>query len=144
MLVNDGVEYNDYIGLKDGFQAEGAVVSVVSPQKYTRVETVDGYKRGEDIEADSSIDSIFGENYDGLIIPGGVLSTGLLKEDARVLKLVTSFHTLGKPIFASGNSVELLYESHVLPRQILVREGSPMTGFIGRAVTVLMNYSSFT
>lgn len=144
MLVNDGVEFGDFEGLKVGFQAEGASIVVVSPQKYLSVESVDGYKRGRDITADISFESVFEEDYEGLIIPSGVLSTGLLKEDARVLQMVTSFHAKGKPIFASGNSVELLYESHVLPRQVLVREEAPLPGFIGKAVTVLINYSSFT
>jgi putative intracellular protease/amidase len=140
MLVTDGVDYRECQQLREGFSGEGAVVTVTTPQNYLTIETVEGCRRGRDLTVDLPLSAVNPEECDGLIIPNGVLSTGLLRQDACVLQFIVSLHQRGLPIFASGESVQLLYDSHVLSRHIVVREGSgALEHFIGRAIRVLVD-----
>lgn len=134
MLITDGVDYNECTQLQSGFGDEGAKVMLTTPHAFLTIETVEGHKRGPDLTIDIDMDMVEREGFDGLIIPHGVLSTGMLKEDARVLQLITNFYREVKPIFASGNSVELLYNCHILPRQVVVRDSDTISAFVEKAV----------
>ena len=142
MLISDGIEQEEYEELKRGFEQELAEVFSTSPQEYLTIETVSQHRRGKDITIDFPLEAVEAESFDGLIIPDGLLSTDLLRRDLRVIELVQSFHQLRLPIFASGRAVDILYASHTLPEQVLVREGSPMSSFIQQAVEVLLESAS--
>jgi len=140
LLICDGVEWKEYEQLKMGFELEQARVWTTAPLKYPAVESVDQGKPSEEIIIDLTFDVASRMHFDGLIIPDGALSTDILRRDKRVIELIFMFHQMQLPIFASGNAVELLYESRVLSEQIVVREGTPMQGFLDQAVGVLLDY----
>jgi putative intracellular protease/amidase len=140
LLITDGVDETEFDQIKQGFLSENAVVYVTTPQEYLTVESVTGTRRGKDIIVDLPFEAVASSQFDGLIIPDGLLSTDRLKKDPRVLELVYTFHQRRLPIFASGLAVQLLYESQVLSEQIVVREGTPMRNFLDQAVEVLLDY----
>lgn len=139
MLVMDGVMYQEVRALQDGFEREYAEVFLSSPHDYLTVETVLDNKRGPDLPLDFPLVTVTPELFDGLIIPHGLLSTDLLKRESGVQELIRAFHALGLPLFASGEAVQLLYDSGVLSETILVRDASAdLGGFILKAVDILL------
>ena len=144
MIVTDGVDRDEYVQLKEGFESEQATVIVTSPQNYLTVETIQDGRRGEDILIDVPFDALEGIQFDGLVIPDGILSSDFLKKDKRVLHMVLQFHKKRLPIFASGNAVQVLYETQVLFSQVVVRESTPLPQFLDKAVEVLLDHVPFT
>jgi len=139
MLVGDGVDRLELEKIKMGFEEEDAAVLVTSPLQYLTVETAENGRRGEDLPLDIPFDALEGLEFDGLIIPDGILSTEMLRRELRVIDLISRFHEQGKPIFASGNAVQLLYDSRVLSHHVVVREGTPLSDFLDQAVSVLLD-----
>jgi putative intracellular protease/amidase len=142
MVISDGVDRQEVEQLRFGFQDENASIVMTTPQTYITVETSEGGRRGADLTIDIPFEAVHEIDFDGLIIPDGLLSTDMLRRDVRVIDLIFRFHQKGRPIFASGNAVQLLYDSQVLSHQIVVREGTPMDTFLDQAVSVLLDYPS--
>lgn len=138
MLITNGVEEQEYMQLKKGFESEQASVIVTSPGQYITVESLRGNERGEDIITDIPLDGLEGLYFDALVIPDGLLSTDALRKNNRVINLISAFHDQGLPIFASGRAIEILYDCKVLFSQIVVREETPIDIFLDKAVTVLV------
>jgi protease I len=139
MLVCDGVDEQEYEQLRRAFEDEGARVLVTSPQPYGSVESLSGPRRGRDVLIDLPFEAVSEYEFDGLILPEGLLAVEEMRKDSRVLDLIFSFHQAGLPIFASGSASQLLYASRVLSEQILVREGTAMDDFVDQAVGVLLD-----
>lgn len=139
LIVMDGVDYQEYEDLKRGLEEENALVYVATPQEYLTVETIYNGRRGKDILADLPFEVAGQMQFDGLLIPNGMLSADLLSKNDQVIQLVANFHQKGLPIIASGNAVQVLYESQVLSEQVLVREETPIDTFLSRAVSLLVD-----
>ena len=142
LLVSDGVDQGEVEQLRQAFEREDALVLVSCPHDAVVVETVYNGRRGKDIAIDVPLEVAAEVAFDGLVIPDGLLSSLSLRRDRRVVDLVAYFHQRRLPIFASGNAVEILYESQVLFQQIVVREGSPLSLFVEKAVGVLLDKPS--
>lgn len=140
MIVIDGVEEEEVNQLKGGFEEENAEVFLVTPQEFCTVETVSRGKRGKDIATDIPFDGLNQLEFDGLVIPGGAISTQLLRKSEGVLLLIKDFHSKSLPIFASGDASEILYDCDVLSHQVVVREGSPFAQFLDQATEALLSY----
>jgi putative intracellular protease/amidase len=142
MVISDGVDKQEVEQLRNGFTEENASIVITTPQTYVTVETSENGRRGADITIDIPFEAVHEIDFDGLVIPDGLLSTDMLRRDVRVIDLVFRFHQKGRPIFASGNAVQLLYDSQVLSHQIVIREGTTMSAFLDQAVGVLLDYPS--
>lgn len=138
MIVSTGVEEHEVSQIKRHFAAEQAQVFVASPEPYLTVEAANNGKRGCDIIVDLPLTEVRATDFHALVLPDGLLSSTLLAQDGVVRSTIYEFYQQGVPIFASGKAVELLYESHVFPRQILVRDGEPLSLFLEQAVSILL------
>jgi len=144
VLLTDGVDHAEYAQIRKGFEREEATVMVTSPQESLSIETISGSRRGPDILVDIPFEAVEELAFDGLIIPDGILSTELMRKDVRVITMIHGFHQKQLPIFASGNAVQLLYDSQVLSEQVVVREGTPLGLFVDKAVEVLLDRAPYS
>lgn len=140
MLVCDGVDREEVELLHQALEREHAQVLLTSPQDYLMVETISNGRRGADLTVDVTFESVQELKIDAVIIPDGLLSTDGLRHDLRVIEFLHASHKRGIPLFASGNAVQLLYDSKVLSQQVVVREGTPLNVFIDQAVEVLLKF----
>jgi len=143
ILVTDGVEEEEYKQLRRAFESEYAQVFTTTPQEYLSVESIKDGHRGEDITVDLSFDSVLSLAVNALVIPDGLLSTTALCENLEVLDFVYTLHQREVPIFASGEAARLLYASHVLSEQVVVREGTSLPYFLNQAVKVMIESASY-
>lgn len=98
-LVEHGFEQSELFEPKKALEAAGATVEIVSPQKTS----VKGWKDknwGEEIKVDRHVDSAKAEDYDALLLPGGVMNPDYLRANASAVKFVKGFVDAGKPIAA--------------------------------------------
>jgi protease I len=96
-LVEHGFEQSELLEPKKALEQAGAVVDVISPQRGH----VKGWKHtdwGDKVEVDHVLDQVRADDYDGLLLPGGVMNPDRLRINQRAVGFVTEFVTANKPI----------------------------------------------
>ena len=78
----------------------GADVQVVSPSAEGKIK---GWKHtdwGKKVKVDMGLNEANADNFDALVLPGGVMNPDHLRRDPLVLEFVKSFFKAGKPVGA--------------------------------------------
>lgn len=99
IVVTDGFEQSELTEPKQALEQAGAQTQIVSPKS----DNVRGWKHtewGDQFRVDVPIDNANPEDYDALLLPGGVMNPDKLRRDERVLSFVKTFSDAGKPIAA--------------------------------------------
>ena len=99
MLATNGFEQVELTSPRDALQDAGAQTHLVSPQSGT-IKAWDGDDWGDTFEVDQTLDEVTPEDYDALLLPGGVLNPDNLRVNDDAVALVRSFVESGKPIAA--------------------------------------------
>jgi protease I len=97
ILVENGFEQVELTGPREAIEQAGADVSVVSPVEGK----VKGWKFtewGDDVAVDVPLDAARQEDFDALLLPGGVINPDKLRINPQAVALVKAFHDAGKPI----------------------------------------------
>lgn len=113
ILVADGFEQSEFTEPRKALEAEGAHVSVISP-KGGKVRAWDETDWGNEYEVDETLDAANADNYDSLLLPGGVLNPDKLRIDEKAVDFVDSFLRSGKPIAAICHGPWTLVETKAL------------------------------
>lgn len=98
-LVENGFEQSELIEPKKALEAAGARVDVVSPCQGK----VKGWQHtdwGQDVTVDVALDSASPDNYDALLLPGGVMNPDKLRANPKAVQFVRAFVSSGRPIAA--------------------------------------------
>ena len=96
-LVEHGFEQSELLEPKAALEAAGAEVDIVSPQQ----RKVKGWKStnwGDEVAVDRHLDDAIAGEYDGLLLPGGVLNPDRLRINEKAVRFVRAFVDSGKPI----------------------------------------------
>ena len=99
ILVENGFEQVELTEPKKALEAEGAETHIVSPQD-GQVKGWDHTKWGDKFDVDKKLDSAKADDYDGLLLPGGVMNPDHLRSNKTAVAFVDAFLTSGKPIAA--------------------------------------------
>src|SRR5271168_4804854 len=124
LLVGDYVEDYEVMVAFQLFQVVGHTVHAVCPDKragehvVTSIHDFEGEqtyseKRGHNFRLNATFAEIQGDDYDGLVIPGG-RAPEYLRLDPRVLKLVRHFFETNKPVAAICHGPQILAAAGVL------------------------------
>ncbi|HMF62344.1 MAG TPA: type 1 glutamine amidotransferase domain-containing protein [Vicinamibacterales bacterium] len=98
-LVDNGFEQSELLDPKKALEQAGAEVHVVSPQ----TGEVKGWQHtdwGQKVRVDRELSSARPADYDGLLLPGGVMSPDRLRANPKAVAFVKEFVTANKPIAA--------------------------------------------
>ena len=98
-VVENGFEQSELVEPKKALEAAGATVDVVSPQP----KSVKGWKHtawGDEIAVDRQLAGASADEYDALLLPGGVMNPDKLRMNPKAVAFVKSFVDAGKPIAA--------------------------------------------
>jgi protease I len=99
ILVANGFEQDELLSPREALENAGAQTQVVSPEKGK----VKGWKTadwGKEVNVDVPLESADPENYDALLLPGGVMNPDHLRRNEKALEFVRSFFDAGKPVGA--------------------------------------------
>jgi protease I len=99
MLVANGFEQVELTGPKKALEDAGAQVSIVSPEP-GRVKGWNSTDWGEEFEVDVPLKEARSENFDALVLPGGVMNPDKLRRNEWALQFVRAFVDSGKPTAA--------------------------------------------
>ncbi|RYF99006.1 MAG: type 1 glutamine amidotransferase, partial [Chitinophagaceae bacterium] len=106
---------------KKALEEAGATVDIVSPQR----DSVKGWDHDHwsiDVKVDKLVSEADMEQYDALVIPGGVINPDLMRRDKDCVDFARQFLEAGKPVAAICHGPQLLIETGML-------KGREMTSF---------------
>jgi protease I len=98
-LVDNGFEQSELAEPKKALEAAGARVDIVSPQSGK----VKGWQHkdwGTEIAVDRDLNGATADEYDALLLPGGVMNPDQLRSNQAAVAFVKAFVDAGKPIAA--------------------------------------------
>ena len=97
IVVANGFEQIEMTDPRDALENAGATTELVSIES----DEVKGWNHtewGDTFAVDVPIDEADPDEYDALLLPGGVMNPDKLRRDERVLRFVRSFFDEGKPV----------------------------------------------
>ena len=113
ILATDGVERVELTEPRKALDAAGARTTVVAPKSGS----IKGWEHdhwGESISVDQSLDNARADQFDALMLPGGVMNPDHLRQNERAVEFVRSFFEAGKPVAAICHGPWMLVEADVL------------------------------
>ena len=113
ILATDGVEQVELTEPRKALEAAGATTKVVSP-KSDSIKAWNVDKWGTDIKVDATLDSSRPDDFDALMLPGGVMNPDTLRMIPRAVDFVRSFFEAGKPVAAICHAPWTLIEADVV------------------------------
>lgn len=112
ILVTDGFEHSELAEPMAALDRAGAEVHIVSPNR-TSVMSWKDNNWGEAFKVHRTLDTAASADYDGLILPGGVINPDRLRANMDAVNLVKDFFLAGKTVAAICHGVWLLAEADV-------------------------------
>jgi protease I len=113
VLVANGFEQVELAEPRRALEAAGATVDVVSPER----DTVRGWDHtdwGDRVAVDQPLDQARADEYDALLLPGGVMNPDRLRMNPKAVQLVRQFFDDGKPIAVICHGPWTLVEADVV------------------------------
>jgi protease I len=99
IVATDGFEQSELVEPKKALEAAGATTAVIS----LKAGTIRAWAKkdwGEEVAVDAVIDDASADDYDALVLPGGVMNPDTLRTNPAVLAFVRAFFEQGKPVGA--------------------------------------------
>lgn len=112
-IATDRFEESELFGPKRILEDKGARVTLASLDTNPIQATVHD-DPGKTIRPDIVVDGVQVEDYDGLLLPGGVGNPDRLRSEAKVIEIIRAFAEAGKPVAAICHGPWLLIEADLL------------------------------
>ena len=113
IVATDGFEEWELFGPRQILQERGADVVLASPKRDPIQGTIHD-DPGKAIRPDLTVDEALADDFDALVLPGGVRNPDHLRTNVRVIQLIKDFAAQGKPIGAICHGPWLLVEADLL------------------------------
>jgi protease I len=113
MLTEVGFEQIELTSPQGALEAAGATVHVISP-KSGKVKAWATDKWGIDVDVDKELNSVSPDDYDALVLPGGVMNPDKLRQNKDAVAFVSAFIDEGKPIAAICHGPQILIETGMI------------------------------
>ena len=113
IVATDGFEESELFGPREILQGHGAEVKLASPKAEPIQATVHD-DPGKTIRPDLTLDEAKADDFDALILPGGVRNPDTLRLDDEAIELIRAFADAGKPVAAICHGPWLLIEADLV------------------------------
>jgi protease I len=113
IVATDGFEEWELFGPRQILQKRGAEVVLASP-KLEPIQATIHDDPGRTIRPDVTVEEANADDFDALILPGGVRNPDHLRMNVRTIELIKQFAEQGKPIGAICHGPWLLVEADLL------------------------------
>lgn len=114
IVATDGFEEWELFGPRQILQEQGADV-VLASIGLAPIQATIHDDPGKTIRPDMTVDQARADDFDALVLPGGLRNPDQLRVHGDVIELVRAFDRLGKPIAAICHGPWLLVEAGLLP-----------------------------
>ncbi len=121
ILATDGVEQVELSEPRAAVEEAGAQVELVSLEP-GEIQGFDHLDHGDRFTVDRTLDEVSADDYDGLLIPGGVANGDFLRADEDAVRFTKDFAAASKPIASICHGPWVLVEAGIV-------EGRTITSF---------------
>lgn len=122
ILATHGFEEAELFEPKKDLEENGAEILIIAPEKGE----IKAWKHGEwskTIGVDKTVEEAKVEDFDMLVLPGGVINPDKLRRDKKAVQFVKDFFAHNKPVAAVCHGPQMLIEAGVV-------NGQTMTSFV--------------
>jgi protease I len=113
ILATDGVEQVEMTEPRKALDAAGAKTELVSPAK-GKLQAWKHFEKGDQFPVDVTLDAADPNQYDALVLPGGLANPDQLRMLPRAVEFVRSFFERDKPVAAICHAPWILVEAGVV------------------------------
>ena len=113
ILTENGFEEVELTSPKKAMEAAGMRVDIISPQK-SKVKAWDNDHWSIEVPVSVNITDADIDDYDALMIPGGVINPDLMRVNQDCINFAKEFMKSGKPVAAICHGPQLLIETGLL------------------------------
>jgi protease I len=99
LTANEGVEQVEYYDPRKALEEAGADVDLIALEQGD-VQLFEHLDKADVVQADKAVADVSADDYDALMLPGGVANPDNLRADEDAVKFVQGFVNAGKPIAA--------------------------------------------
>ncbi len=113
ILATDGFEQVELTEPKKAVEAAGATTEIVSPKGGA----IKGWKTkdwGDSVKVDKTLDEARAQDYDALVLPGGVINPDHLRMEPKAVQFVKDFVATGRTVAAICHGPWMLAEAGVV------------------------------
>lgn len=113
ILATDGFEQSELFEPKMALEESGAEVKVISPEA-GKIKAWDHTHWGEMVTVDVDVEKANADEFDALMLPGGVINPDRLRTNSAAIKFIEAFIKDKKPIAAICHGPQMLIETDFL------------------------------
>lgn len=133
-LATDGFEESELTQPWDAIRNAGASVELISI-KSGEIQGMKHDEKGKTCTVDKTVDQVSAEDYDGLVLPGGVANPDTLRTNEKAVAFVKAFFDAKKPVAAICHGPWTLVEAGVLKGRTVTSWPSIKTDIINAGGT---------
>ena len=113
ILATDGFEQSELFGPKEALDQAGAKTTIVSVHP-GQIKGWNEENWGQTLSVDMTVDQAKADDFDALMMPGGVMNPDKLRMNERAVDFVRDFFEQGKPVGAICHAPWMLVEADVV------------------------------
>lgn len=130
ILTEEGFEQIELTSPKEALEAAGATVHIISPNEKNTIKAWDKTDWGIEVNVDKKLSDSNPDDYDALVLPGGVLNPDKLRQNKDAIAFASAFLDEGKPVAAICHGPQLLIETEMISGRKLTSYPSLQTDLI--------------
>ena len=121
ILATDGVEQVELVKPRKALEEAGATTHLVSLEA-GQIQGFNHLDHADKLDVDKTLDEVSADDYDGLLIPGGVANGDFLRADEQAVAFTSAFAKAKKPIASICHGPWVLVEAGIV-------KGATLTSF---------------
>ena len=110
LVAPEGVEQIELTDPKDAVEKEGAQTTLISTEA-GEVQAFNHLDKGDTFQAEKAVKDVAPDDFDALLLPGGVANPDFLRTDTDAVGFVREFAKSGKPIGVICHGAWILVEA---------------------------------
>jgi protease I len=112
-MANEGVEQVEFTEPREAVEKAGAEVDVIAPEAEP-IQTFNHLDKADTFDVDKTTSEAKADDYDGIVLPGGVANPDALRMDKDAVRFLREFFAAGKPVGAICHAPWMLVEADVV------------------------------
>ena len=113
ILATDGFERSELMSPKSALEDVGATVHVISDHGGS-IRSWHDKDWNENVDVDKTLDEVNAEDYNALVLPGGVINPDKLRTNDKAISFIRDFFAQHKPVASICHGPQLLIEADVV------------------------------
>ena len=113
ILTEEGFEQVELTSPLEALKNAGAQVDVISP-KSGKIKAWNHTDWGIEIDVDKELSTVSPDDYDALVLPGGVMNPDKLRQNKEAVAFVSAFLDEAKPVAAICHGPQVLIETGMI------------------------------